>query len=544
MIRTMTLAALLASAAAGQDLTVVSLDPPARALTASTSSTISVEFDRPIDPATIDGFSFAAFGRWSGPVAGTHSVSPDGRTVTLTPSRSLSAGEQVMVILSHDIAALDGTPLRASGYSWQFWTGTAPADLIFRTRQTLTTRTTQGQGSRAYGAIGTDLDLDGWLDLSVINEDTADLRVFMNRDEGWYDPFLTPPAPLGNRASPNEPADFNRDGLPDICVANINVNTISVLFGNGDGTFTPSQAIPVGNAPRGVAVLDVDGDGDADIVNTNSGSSNLSLLINNGAGIFAAPVFFEGGDTNEWALCAADMDEDGLLDLVIGARSPQRILIQRNNGDGTFSLLSSTACGGSVWMVNAADVNGDGHDDVACANSTSNNGAILLGDGAGHLGAAATFPSDPFSLATDLGDLDGDGDLDWVLSAFTGDWFVLTNDGTGTFAFDQELDAPQAASCAILLDVDNDADLDLAMIDELEDVLIIAINACPADLSGSDNPGDERFGAPDGAVDSRDFFYFLDRFVAGDLDVADIDDDGDLDGDDFFGFLDLFAQGC
>ena len=65
-------------------------------------------------------------------------------------------------------------------------------------------------------------------------------------------------------------------------------------------------------------MLDLDGDGDIDVVNTNSGSSNLSILLNNGAGVFGAPTFLEVGFSGEWALAAGDMNEDGLLDVVVG----------------------------------------------------------------------------------------------------------------------------------------------------------------------------------------------------------------------------------
>ncbi len=541
------LAALLAvPAAVGQEIAVVGVVPAGRSIGAATDTGISVTFDRAVDRGSIDRNSFWAFGRWSGTVFGKYEFSDGDRTVTLVPSRSLSAGEQVMVILSHDIRGDDGSAMREGGWSHQFWTGSRSASLTLRERQVLNTRTNQNEPSRAYGGIGSDVDGDGYLDISVINEDTADLRVFLNSGDGkgTYDAMLTPPTPLGNRASPNEPTDFNRDGHVDVCVANINVNSVSVLLGNGDGTFTVSQVIGVGSAPRGVAVLDVDGDGDIDIVNTNSGSSNLSVMLNDGTGRFGPPTFFDGGGSGEWALAAADMDEDGLLDLVVGARSNERIIVLRANGDGTFTQSSNQSSGGAVWMLNAADVNGDGHADVACANSSDNNATILLGSGEGTLGSPVAYGLDPFPLATDLGDLDGDGDLDWVVSSFGGDWSLLLNDGAGGFTFDREFDAPRAGSCALMMDVDTDGDLDLALIDELQDVVIVVVNTCPADLTGSSNVNDPEYGLVDGVVDADDFFYFLDRFVAGDRDVADVNGDGVIDGDDFFGYLDLFVMGC
>jgi hypothetical protein len=457
---------------------IVSIAPQPRTVTAPTTSAIALQFDQPVNPATVTQNTFWAFGRWSGPVAGNYTFSNNDQTVTLNPNQPFSAGEQVMVIVSNQIESDDGTPLRSAGYSYQFWTKAAASDMEFEVIDTLET----GSNTRAYGGAATDFNNDGWPDLTIVNEDTADLRVFLNKADGTglYHDYLVPPTPVNDRASPNETSDFNRDGFADIAVVNIDTDSVSILLGNGDGTFAPQQEITVGSAPRGIAILDADGDGDTDIVNSNSsGSGNLSLLVNNGSGVFANPIFFEGGADGEYALAAADMNEDAILDLVIGARASATMVVSRGNGDGTFSFLASQSSGGATWMINAGDVNGDGHEDVATANSDNNNGAILLGDGMGNLQSPTTVPTDQFPLATDLGDIDGDGDLDWMTSSFFGDWNLFMNNGgqqggqPGTFTFLRSFDAPQAASCSLFLDFDNDGDLDLALIDEVANQVVL-----------------------------------------------------------------------
>ena len=493
---------VVSSTATAGALTVSTVQPTRHSLNALPSASISVTFDLAVDPASINAGSFWAFGKWSGTASGTYLFSNGNRTVTLDPDADFFFGEQVMVILSHDIQTPGRTALRSAGYSWQFWSAAAPATRSFTFLDSMTTRTIPNQGTRSYGGIATDLNNDGWPDITVVNEDTADLRVFMNHADGTgnYDPFIQPTFPINTQASPSEPGDFNHDGFADVCVANISTASVSILLGNGDGTYGRQQEITVGLQPRGIAVLDADGDGDMDIANTNRGSGNVSILINNGSGVFGAPEFFEGGGAGEWALAAADMTDDGILDLIVGARTSQTIIVNQGNGDATFTPLVPQSAGGSVWMLVFGDVNGDGTEDVATANSSQNNGAILFGDGAGGLAPPVSYGTDPFPLATDLGDLDGDGDLDWLTSSFGGDWFVFTNNGLGKFTFDQELLAPNAASCAVLADIDNDADLDLVLIDELEDVVILQLNdgtAIPGDLDG------------DGTVGINDFLELL-----------------------------------
>jgi hypothetical protein len=371
-MRSTTLATMAAAAALlpaipargyGADLAVVSVSPQRHQRNALVSASIAVTFDQPVLPASIGPASFWAFGKWSGTVLGSYVFSNGDQTVTLVPQHKLFPGEQVMVILSHDIVAAAGPALRSAGYSWQFWTASAPAPaLAYFALDAMTTRTVPEISTRSYGGVATDLDTDGWPDLTIVNEDTADLRVFMNlaNGTGLYAPFLQPTFPIGFGSSPSEPADFNGDGKPDICVAEVGIARVGVLLGNGDGTYGPQQQIVVGSQPRGIAVLDADGDGDADIVNTNNGSSNLTIMFNDGNGVFGTATAFEGGAAGEWALAAADMNDDGILDLVIGARNSQTIIVRTGNGNGTFSRAGTQGSGGQTWMLVTGDLDGDG----------------------------------------------------------------------------------------------------------------------------------------------------------------------------------------
>lgn len=475
-----TVAAVAATPLAAGELQVTATSPQRHAGGVATGSAISITFDRPLAPASVTSSSLRAFGRSSGPVAGAVSFSGDLRTAILTPDRPFSPGETVWVNLANTITAADASTLRAAGYAFQFMIAAAPAERDFDEIDVLDVRTSPGSGTRAYGGFATDLDLDGWIDLGIVNEDSADLRVFMNRADGsgLYLPFLTPPNPIGVVASPNEAADFDNDGLTDAATSNSGESTASILLGAGDGTFEPEQVVGVGIQPHGLAVLDIDGDADLDIVIASTQGNDLTPLINNGGGVFAAGTAFDSGGSGEYGLAAGDMDNDGILDLVVGTRNDEEIQVLRGNGDGTFTNVESIDSGGTGWMVVLGDVNGDGDLDVSVAGGSAANGAILLGAGDGTLATAQTYATSGLTVATDLGDLDGDGDLDWALASFSGGrWHLFTNDGSGAMAPDQQIFAPSNASCSILVDFDRDGDLDLALVDEIADTVTLMRNS-------------------------------------------------------------------
>jgi hypothetical protein len=466
--------------AAHAQIAVVSTSPALNDNAAVTAS-VSVEFDRALDTATVNASSFRVFGRGSGTATGAFIFSNGNKTVTLTPNDPFTAGEIVFVNLANTIKGADATTLRSAGYAFQFTTATAPAAAVFSEIDTFSNRTggPGGPQTRIYGAAATDLDNDEYLDLATVNEVSADVRVFLNTADGsgLYGAML-PREGIGVEASPNDPADFDNDGLTDLCVAAASSHSVSILLGAGDGSFSSNQEITVGTAPHGIVPLDVDGDADLDIVNANVDSDELSLLINDGNGSFGAPTFFEGGVNGEYGLAQGDMNGDGITDLVVAGRNGAEIVTQLGNGDGTFNAAGpAQATGGNTWVVVLGDVDGDGVLDAVTANPGTNTVGILIGDGDGTFAPADTISIGSHIPSVDLGDLDGDGDLDMVVSSYGGSfWRRFENDGTGSFSFVEDIPAPSNPSCSILLDFDNDGDLDMALTDEIADVVVLMQN--------------------------------------------------------------------
>ena len=444
---------------------------------AAPTATITVRFDRPLRPGTIHPGTFRVFGNRSGPIAGTRTLSANRRTVTFTPASPFAAGETVRVNLSNDITSVRLAQLRRAGYAFRFKVTAAPATRTFTEIASMSNVT--GQATQIYGATACDLNGDGFADLATVNEDTADVRVTLSLANGMgtYGAFLAPVA-IGDDASPNEAADFDNDGNTDLCVAATGTDSVWILLGAGDGTFDSVQSVAVGQLPHGVVTVDADGDGDLDVVNANVESNDLSLLLNDGQGGFTLDGFFEGGVGGEYGLAAGDMDGNGITDLVVSGVNGQELGVLFGTGHGSFVPEGTTqGTGGRTWVVELADVNGDGHLDAGTANSSSDNASILLGNGDGTFGTATTINLGAFMVSVDFGDLDGDDDEDLVLSCFGGGfWRIYTNDGTGAFSFDEQINAPDNPSCAVLYDADNDGDLDMALTDEVADVVLIQRN--------------------------------------------------------------------
>ena len=382
--------------------------------------------------------------------------------------------------------------MRRQGHSFQFWTAVKPAPLRFARTQTVPVRGADGRATRAYGGTATDLDGDGFLDMMIVNEDSADLRIFMNDRTGKFLPFVQPTTPLDERASPSEASDFNRDGIVDLVTANLNADNLSVLIGKGDGTFLPGKKYPTktgsGSAqPRGVAVLDIDGDGDVDIVNTNNNNSTMAMFVNDGAANFGTRDDLRRRPPHRHprrrrVRPVRRRPERGRHHRP-GDRRQARGRHGGQPGDRRrcgFTFGGAYGPATTPWQIAVGDLNGDGHEDVVTADAdldaeeSKDTATVLLGDGKGGLRVVQSHKALGAPFAVDVGDLDGDGDLDMIVSNYRGGaWQVFENTGQGDQLF-RELTAEQhpaadAASCAILADVDNDGDLDIIEIDENRD---------------------------------------------------------------------------
>ena len=274
-------------------------------------------------------------------------------------------------------------------------------------------------------------------------------------------------------------ADLNGDGKVDLAGAGL--NAVSVMLGNGDGTFRPRTDFNVGAQAQAVAAGDFNSDGKVDLVATlNSPQLSLALLTGTGTGTFNAPTFFpntSGFDSP--AIVATDLNGDGRLDLVVmhtiacftaPCRAARSITILLGNGNGTFQTPSEIDVGTGPMAMAVVDLNRDGIKDVAIGGGNTEL-SILLGVGNG------TFVRQPvvtlvpggdlFSACNDigLGDLNRDGILDLVVPLGNGEGnAILIGNGNGTFQVRSriQIDETSAPLHVAVADYNRDGLLDIA----------------------------------------------------------------------------------
>jgi hypothetical protein len=299
-------------------------------------------------------------------------------------------------------------------------------------------------------AVG-DFNGDGKLDLAVTGygfqcdeygcvpvDETV--RVLLGNGDGSFQPARSYSA--GSRPSFVAVGDFNGDGIPDLAVANYGdqvhgvPGSVSVLLGNGDGSFQPARNFSAGSGPYSVAVGDFDGDGRLDLAVTDGGDNSgngqgVSVLLGNGDGSFQPPRTFSAGIAPS-SVAVGDFDGDGRLDLAVANVGSNNVSVLLGNGDGTFRPAVNYAAGTYPGSVAVGDFNGDGIPDLAVANVGSNNVSVLLGNGDGTFRPAANYAAGTYPGSVAVEDFNGDGKLDLALLS-SGTARVLLGNGDGTF---------------------------------------------------------------------------------------------------------------
>ena len=202
-------------------------------------------------------------------------------------------------------------------------------------------------------------------------------------------PGFNSPAIVGSQPQNTLLGDFNNDGKLDLAATNGNANTLSVLLGNGDGTFQPQTAYDAQDAPIAIVSGDFNRDGNLDLAVGDNGVATISVYLGNGDGTFLPQQTYTVGNS-PLSIAAGDFDGDGWLDLAVMDRNDHNVTVLLGQGDGTFQV-KRTVCeespcppltfpiGQSGQAIATADFNGDGAMDLANFSSSHADESLPIG---------------------------------------------------------------------------------------------------------------------------------------------------------------------
>jgi hypothetical protein len=395
----------------------------------------------------------------------TVSVLLSNRDGTFQPQVTYAVGANPSDIVAGDFAGNGHLDLAVTGFDFSTYEGevsvllgkgdgTFQPQVIYRV----------ASGSEPTGVVAGDFRGNGKLDLAV--SDGA-AQLLLGNGDGTFQPAITVPG-IVNYGNSLVAGDFNGDGRSDLAFFTyvsypLAKAAVSILLGNGDGTFQSSAQNTTGSNPYDVVAGDFTGNGHLDLAICNGYGNSVSVLLGNGDGTFQPAVQYPVGLYPGW-IVAGDFNGDGRLDLAVSDNEPDgftgEVQVLLGNGDGTFQsaktimVLPPTAYGNGHLV--AGDFTGNGHLDLAMPSGDYKSGTgegevwVVLGNGDGTFQPAVEYPtgaSAPTGRIADAivaGDFNGDGKLDLAVTnelyTFSGSqgWLpgtvsVLLGNGDGTF---------------------------------------------------------------------------------------------------------------
>jgi hypothetical protein len=291
---------------------------------------------------------------------------------------------------------------------------------------------------------------NGNLGLALVNQGSDSVTILPGNGDSTFQQPLTVPLPPGAEPTSIVAGDFNNDGRTDLAVTDTALNAVSILMGNGDGTFV-SSTIPVPGGPHAIAVGDITGNGILDLAVACAGSSDVTILLGDGHGDFTPlpnpiPIGTPNNPGAPVAIVAGNFTSSGYTDLAVADQNTDDVTVLLGRDNGTFQVLDPVPLGGSSLAAPTSLVAGDfrtsGITDLAVASQDPFNGDtvdLLFNDGHGdftvHQSIALASGTMPVAITTghfyaspllDLATADSNG-------SGTDDYSVFQNLGGGNF---------------------------------------------------------------------------------------------------------------
>ncbi|OUJ68774.1 FG-GAP-like repeat-containing protein [Hymenobacter crusticola] len=385
-----------------------------------------------------------------GKKAGTTAVI--GGALRFTPSTDFKPGETVFATVTTAVQSSTGAN-SLKPYIFQFTTDATAGPASYITHSDLAV------GASPLAIVAGDVDGDGDLDLLTASTNNT-VNVRLNSGNGTYSGSQN--VPVGAIAQDLRLGDVDNDGDLDLVSVSVQTNAVSVRLNNGQGIFSGTQEVPVGGSPQSLTLGDVDGDGDFDLVTANN-ASTASVRLNNGNGTFNPVGQQVSVGTSAIGVVLGDVDGDGDLDLLTGHTSVNTVSLRLNDGTGTFGGTTEIGVSGPPRSLTLGDVDLDGDLDLVTGNYAANGKvSVRIGNGRGNFGGGSDTNINAYISEIQLGNIGGTRHPDLIVGRFNSTAaIVCRNNEVGEFYITQEVPVDPISDLA-LGDLDGDGDLDFA----------------------------------------------------------------------------------
>jgi len=462
------------------ELVINSIMPNPNSLDIDPSTIIYVSFSTAVNASTMNSNSFKVIGKTTGQYSGVITNLSGGIFFSFDSDEDFKSGEEITVVMTDDIMTSGGTPLE-NGYSWSFIVencGYADFGGAYN----------YNSEYRPFEITMADYNDDGYLDVATCSKANDNIAVLLNNGSGAFPTYTASPEGAYN-VDPQKihSADFNNDGDIDLVTANRGNSTLTVYLNDGTGHFPEYSFVTtdIDYDPFDCYPADINHDGNMDVVVVIIDYSHYEMKVfpGNGDGSFGYPMyaFTFSSSHNPMSSCAADLNNDGYMDLVYGDYNRDEVTVYLSNGTGSFIPTPGEYDVVEHPMdLGIADFDGDGYQDIATCGYYGDV-SILINQQDGTFCTATTVPLTGSLTSLMVTNFDDDGDIDLAV-AIEGDYAaVLYNDGSGAFGSADIMSVGDNPRGIFAGDIDGDGSADIVTANQYgNNISVIKNNSLPA----------------------------------------------------------------